>query len=72
MSDLYRKSYGWIEREEYDGEVSLDVPTHVTCAGVRYTVYEVDEDTLERFGTLEQSDLGRHYYLVNGAFMFID
>lgn len=28
----------------------------------------VDEDTLERWGTLEQSDLGKMYVLIQGAY----
>ncbi len=34
--------------------------------------YTVDEDTLERFGTLEEEDLGRMYIIVKGALHFVE
>ena len=34
--------------------------------------YTVNEDTLERFGTLEESDLGKMYVLVKGAIHFVE
>lgn len=34
--------------------------------------YIVDKDTLERFGTLEESDLGKMYVLVKGAIHFVE
>ena len=58
--------------EVWDDEIDIDAPSYVNRGGHTYKVWTVDELALECHSTLEPSDFGRHYYIVNGAFMFID
>ena len=52
-------------------EQQMETLSRIYIGDGPFRVYHVDQDTLDRFGTLEDSDLNQPYIVVCGCIQFI-
>jgi len=62
----------WILNGSHDNGTKCDrcYKTH-SVDGKNYQAYTVYDEDLESFSTLEESDIGRQYIMMNGAIIFV-